>query len=272
MKHALVCLLALATVASAQRKTPKPKGPPAPPAPPPAAPEPPKKSKKAPTGKERIVGILDVRGPTPADEATFEKQLEEQLDTNTYWLGPRAIMRERLRNSTKWTEGCVVHHCLQEVRVQTNAELVILAALTGSGTSFGFVVTVLRTDTGKVVAQESERCDVCTFNETMNTAVLATIRLLTSIPDKLPDDAADEVTRVDLAVRNAVTPLEKKIATLEKQKPSSKGLGITLTLIGLALAGGGTAWYFLDDKNKMGLATATGGGGLAVGGIGILVF
>lgn len=271
-RAALACMFLIAGAAHAQRgKAPK-KPPPPPPAPLPTPPEPPKKTKKAPTGKERIVGILDVRGPTPADEATFERSLEDQLDTNTYWLAPRAIMRERLRNSTKWTEGCMVHFCLQEVKVQTNAQLVILAALTGAGTSFGFVVTVLRTDTGKVVAQETERCDVCTFNETMATAVLATIRLLNSVPDKLPDEAAEQSATLDLAVRNAVGPLEKKLAALEKSKPGSRRLGIALTLVGLAVAGGGAAWYFLDDKNKMGLATATGGGGLAVGGIGVLAF
>lgn len=274
-RAALACLVtsivASGTIASAQRGK-KPKPPPPAPAPAPTPPpEPPKKAKTAPTGKERIVGILDVRGPTPGDEATFERNLEDQLDTNTFWLAPRAIMRERLRNSTKWTEGCVVHHCLQEVKVQTNAQLVILAALTGSGTSFGFVVTVLRTDTGKVVAQETERCDVCTFNETMNAAVLATIRLLTGVPDKLPDEAAEQVATVDLAVRNALAPVEKKLAAAEK-RPNLKALGIALTLVGLAVAGGGAAWYFADDKNKSGLITAAGGGGLAVGGIGILVF
>ena len=62
----------------------------------------------------------------------------------------------------KWTEGCVVGACLSEVRAQTGAELVLLAALTGSGTSFGYVVTLVRTDTGRVLAQESDRCDVCT--------------------------------------------------------------------------------------------------------------
>jgi hypothetical protein len=270
-RAALACLIALTAVAHAQRgKRPKP--PPAPlPAPPATPPPEPPRKKPPPTGKERIVGILDVRGPTPSDEATFEKNLEEQLDTNTFWLAPRAIMRERLRNSTKWTEGCIVHHCLQEVKVQTNAQLVILAALTGSGTSFGFVVTVLRTDTGKVVAQEAERCDVCTFNETMNAAVLATIRLLTSVPDKLPDEAAEQAAAVDLAVRNAVAPVEKKLTAAEKQS-NHRPLGLALTLVGLAVAGGGAAWYFADDKNKAGLITAAGGGGLAAGGIGVLVF
>jgi hypothetical protein len=270
-RAALLCILLLAGAADAQRgkkPAPKPSQPSTPaPAPPP---EPPRKPKKAPTGKERIVGILDVRGPTPADEATFERNLEDQLDTNTYWLAPRAIMRERLRNSTKWTEGCVVHHCLNEVKVQTNADVVILAALTGAGTSFGFVVTVVRTDTGKVVAQETERCDVCTFTETMNAAVLATIKLLNGVPDRLPDEGAQQGAAVDLAVQNAVKPLEKKLARAEDQKDTT--LGYVLLGVGLAVAGGGAAWYFADDENKLGLATATGGGGLALGGIGILAF
>lgn len=267
-RAALVCFLALAGAASAQRGKKPPKPPPPAPAPAPP-PEPPPKPRKAPTGKERIVGILDVRGPTAADEATFERNLEEQLDTNTYWLAPRAIMRERLRNSTKWTEGCVVHHCLQEVKVQTNADIVILAALTGSGTSFGFVVTVLRTDTGKVVAQETERCDVCTFNETMNAAVLATIKLLNGVPDKLPDENAQAAAATDLAVRNAVK-LEKRLEAASGR--DDRKLGIAMAVVGIAVAGAGAAWYFADDENKMGLATATGGGGLALGGIGVLAF
>ncbi len=267
---AVSAVFALVGVADAQRGKKAPKPPPAAPAPTPPPPEPPPKSKQAPTGKERIVGILDVRGPTTADELTFEKNLEDQLDTNTYWLAPRAIMRVRLRNSTKWTEGCIVHHCLQEVKVQIGADVVVLAALTGSGTSFGFVVTLLRTDTGKVVAQESERCDVCTFNETMNTAVLATIKLLNQVPEKLPDETAQAGAAVDLAVQMAVQPLEKKLDAANKRNDNK--LGIAMTVVGLVVAGGGAAWYFADDKNKMGLATATGGGGLALGGIGVLAF
>ena len=268
LTRAALALVVIAGAAHAQRGKKVPKPPPAPVLV--SAPEPPPKPKKAPTGKERIVGILDVRGPTVSDEATFEKNLEDQLDTNTYWLAPRALMRERLRNSTKWTEGCVVHHCLQEVKVQTGADVVILAALTGAGTSFGFVVTVLRTDTGTVVAQEATRCDVCTFNETMNEAVLATIRLLNTVPPRLPDVAADEKASLDLAVQNAIKPLEKQLAVARGE--SDRKLGIALTLVGLAVGTGGAIWYFLDDKNTAGLAAATGGGGLAVGGIGILVF
>ncbi|HLL24564.1 MAG TPA: hypothetical protein VK427_20675, partial [Kofleriaceae bacterium] len=177
---------------------------------------------------------------------------------------------ERLRASTKWTEGCVVYRCLTEVKVQTGAHVVVLAALTGAGTSFGFVVTVLRTDTGRVVAQESERCDVCTFKETMNAAVLATIKLLNQLPDKLPDEAAQQSAAVDLAVQTAVSPLEKELASARAE--SDQRLGIVLSVVGLVVAGAGLAWYLADTDNELGLATVTGGGGLALGGLAVLAF
>ncbi len=223
-----------------------------------------------PTGKQRIVGILEVRGPTPHDEAAFEKNLEQQLDTNQYWLAPRAKMRERLRNSTKWTEGCLVHHCLAEVKVQTNAELVILAALTGSGTSFGFVVTLVRTDTGRVVSQESERCDVCTLNETMNAATSATIKLLNAVPDRLPDETAQQGAAVDLAVGLATAPMHRQLVREER---TTTRVGIRLTVVGLIAAVTGGAIYFLqDERPASGLVLGAAGGGLAASGIIVLAF
>ncbi|MDQ3364663.1 MAG: hypothetical protein M3680_04465 [Myxococcota bacterium] len=223
-----------------------------------------------PTGKQRIVGILEVRGPTPHDEAAFEKNLEQQLDTNQYWLAPRAKMRERLRNSTKWTEGCLVDRCLTEVKVQTNAELVILAALTGSGTSFGFVVTVVRTDTGRVVSQESERCDVCTLTETMNAATLATIKLLDAVPDRLPDERAQKGATVDLAVGLAMAPVQQQLVRVER---TNTRVGRGLTVVGLVAAVAGSALYFLqDERPAYGLVLGAAGGGLATSGVIVLAF
>jgi hypothetical protein len=101
----------------------------------------------------------------------------------------------------------------------------------------------------------------------MNAAVLATIKLLNQVPPTLPDETAQAGAAVDLAVQMATQPLEKKLDAANSNK-----LGIVLTVVGIAVAGGGAAWYFADDKNKMGLATATGGSGLALGGIGVLAF
>lgn len=204
-----------------------------------------------PPERRRLIGILDVQA-SPEIAASFEKALEVQLDSKMYWLVPRAKMRERLANSTKWSEGCLVGPCLSEVKVQTSAELVVLAALTGSGTSFGYVVTIVRTDTGRVLAQESERCEVCTINEAMSAATLATIRLVTAAPDELPSE----------------TPVVPAKAPSSKLRKS----GIAMTLVGLAAAGIGTALYYTQDEPSYALVTAAAGGGLALGGVLVLTF
>lgn len=212
----------------------------------------------------RIVGILDVEA-SPEIASSFEKSLEDQLDTKQYWLVPRAKMRERLRNSTHWSEGCLVGTCLAEAKAQTNAELVVLAALTGSGTSFGYVVTLVRTDTGRIVSQETERCEVCTINEAMTAATLATIRLLNALPERLPDEAAQHSAAVELAVRQS----EKH--TGDKMK-RTRTTGIALTVVGLVTAGIGGALYMTQDKPDYALALTAGGGGLGLGGVMVLSF
>jgi len=224
-------------------------------------------SQPPPPEKRRMVGILDVRVDGVPDETkqNFERGLEEQLDTKIFWLSSRAQMRERMKFSTKWTEGCLVGACLAELRTQTSAELVLLAAFNGSGTSFGHVVTIVRTDNGRVLSQESGRCEVCTVNEAMAEATLATMRLLSAVPEKLPDEAGDHSTAMDLVVTRAradIAASQKKI----------RRRGIAMTLIGVAIAGGGLAAYVLQDKPDYALAITAAGGGLLLGGVVVLTF
>ena len=89
--------------------------------------------------KRRIVGVLDVRVEGVPKEVArqFQNELEKQLDSREYWLAPQQRIREMMANSTKWTEGCLVGLCLSELKAVTGAELVLLASISGSGTSFG---------------------------------------------------------------------------------------------------------------------------------------
>jgi hypothetical protein len=276
-----VVVAVLALLASVAVAAPKKKGekkPPAPevvrppeptPAPPPAPAVKPAvvSTSGTPPEQRRMVGILDVRvdGVSDAVKVQFERGLEEQLDTKIFWLSSRAQMRERMKFSTKWTEGCLVGACLAELRTQTNAEIVLLAAFNGSGTSFGHVVTIVRTDTGRVLSQESGRCEVCTVNEAMAEATLSVLRLLNAVPDKLPDEAGDHSVAMDL-----VTATSKK--QLAEARRSSRRRGIALTVIGLAVAGGGLATYVLKDKPDYALAITAAGGGLLLGGVVVLTF
>lgn len=256
MKRALaVAIVALAGVADAGPKT--------------AAPTTASPKSPQPTGndKRRIVGVLDVRvdGVPKEIAAQFQTDLEKQLDSRSYWLAPKARLHEMMSNSTKWTEGCLVGMCLQEVKTQTGAELVLLAALTGSGTSFGYVVTLVRTDTGRVLAQESQRCDVCTVHEALTNATVSAVRLLTAVPEKLPDDSIEQHAAIDLAT----VKLQVENHALEKHH---KALGILTTLAGLAAAGTGLAIYYSGDHSDAGLATMAVGGGLTLGGVVALTF
>ncbi len=221
-----------------------------------------------PADRRRTVGLLDVRiEGLPEDvKDSFRHQLEEQIDTKRYWLADREYVRQMLQRSTKWTDGCLVGHCLNVIRTQSGAELVLLAALSGSGTSFGYVVTLIRTDTGHVVDQESDRCDVCRVNAVIRSATLAAVDLLNKAPDQLPDDAAEQAARVD----HAVGVLQSELA--ERDHHANR-VGIALLAVGLVGAITGGALYLLDDSRPgYALGTATGWLALATGGVVVLTF
>jgi hypothetical protein len=212
------------------------------------------------------LAILAVEASSRDVARAFESELESQLGALRVRFLPRARLREQMRGSTQWTEGCVVGTCLAEVRAQTGAGVVLLAALTGSGTTFGYVVTLVRTDTGRVLAQDAARCDVCTESEATGRALAAAVKLVGAIPPQLPDEAAEQGAAVEVAVN----------ASNRKRAADRRGVrrvGWALTIFGLAAAGTGAFLYLAgDDRPAYGLAAAAGGGGLAVGGITVLAF
>lgn len=267
IRTALLVLLAASTATAAPKKGPKKEPPPPAPkeAEPPPPPPPPVVTPPPRTANQRIVGVLDVRveGVPPEISAQFQQQLETQVDTKRFWLAPRSRMHEVMSNSTKWTEGCVIGTCLGEVRRQTNADLVLLAALTGQGTSFGYVVTLVRTDTGRVLAQESERCDVCTVSEAVANATAATVKILNAVPDTLPDEGKAHAYEVAAAT-------EKGEHDVAEAKHHSHAVATGILITGLAIAAGGAGVYFANKNAGIGMAAA--GGGLVLGGVFALSF
>lgn len=216
----------------------------------------------------RIVGILDVRTDELPPEVAeqFQKGLDTQLRGDAlHWLASRASVRTRLVNSTRWVDGCVAGACLAELRTQVGAELVVNAALTGAGTSYGYVVTLLRTDTGEVVGQESSRCDVCTANEVISSAVIAAYNLISNAPDPLPDAAAERAA----AARAASAPLRTALDRATRRK---RVTGLSLAITGAALAAAGAVLYYRDDTRPALLGAAGVGAGLAGGGLLLLAF
>jgi hypothetical protein len=218
--------------------------------------------RREPSDKRRIVGVLEVRVEGVPDEVkeSFQRGLESQVD-GAYFLTGRAQIKQLMARSTRWTEGCLAGPCLAEVRAQTGADLVLLAALTGAGTSFGYVVTLVRTDTGRVLYQEADRCDVCTVNEAIDKATRATTHLLARVPAQLPDEAAQQSATVDVAVAGARTDLAA-------ERRHTRRLGITLALLGAGLLVTGAALYAADSSTY---AAATAGGGAAMTASGLVV-
>jgi hypothetical protein len=210
------------------------------------------------------LAILTVDTSSAELARSFEGELETRLAPRVRLI-PRGRVREQLRTSTKWIEGCVVGRCLSELRAQTGAGVALLAALTGSGTTFGYVVTLIRTDTGRVLAQDSDRCDVCTESEAQSRALLATLKLVVAIPARLPDDT-DAGAAASVPALSANPPLAA-------ERRSARRVGWTLTLVGLTVAAGGTVLYLAaDGRPAFGLAAAAAGGGAAVGGLTVLAF
>jgi hypothetical protein len=269
--RALLCVVVLATSSTAIAG-PRPKPAPDKPAttaekvPAPSADNKPTPARPIAGDKRRIVGILDVRvdGVPKETAAQFQVDLEKQLDSRSYWIAPRSRMHEMMANSTRWTDGCLVGPCLTEIHAQTRADLVLLAAISGSDTSFGFVVTLMRTDSGRVLSQAAERCDVCTVSEALTNATLAAVRLLTEVPDELPDEAAE--------LRAATRDVAAKDGAHTQTRRRHRSVGLATLLTGLAVAGAGTALYFAADKPDYALATAAVGGGLTLGGVIALTF
>jgi hypothetical protein len=216
--------------------------------------------------KRHMVAILDVRVEGVSDDVKrqYEHDLEEQLDTNAFWLANTASVRERMKFSTKWTAGCLTGPCLHELATQTSAELALLASLVGEGTTYGYVVTLVRTDNGRVLTQESGHCDVCTAKEAMREATLATIKLLNEVPDKLPDEGSARGAEIDMAVGKLTRQMKH-----DHSRWKHRGIGLVVT--GLAVAAGGVAAYVLTDESPA-LAVAGAGGGLLLGGVVVLTF
>jgi len=255
----------------APKKDPKPvETPPPEPLPPPPPPEPAAEPQPKPGDKRRSIAVLEVKlgEGVPADVAQqFQHDLDKMVDPQHYFLAPRYAVHELMTNSTHWVDGCVLGPCIREVRTQTQADVALIASLTGSGTSFGSVITLVRTDSGRVLSQEIRRCDVCTISEAVKTATQTAIAQLSGIPEVLPDDTA--VTRD--AVDATRAPLEKKIEQLERDSHHG-GTGLAMLIGGLAAIGAGIALYELENHASYGVTAAGLGAGLALGGVVVLTF
>jgi hypothetical protein len=217
-----------------------------------------------------VVGILDIRvaGMPASVGDEFERQLESlSADTakGRFWIGTRARLKEMLENSTQWIDGCLLGPCMKVLRQQTRAAAVLTVFLQSFGTTYRYVITIIRTDTGAVIDQRMEACGACTQEEAVSAATLATVDALMSVPEKVAEVAASDPEAVAM---RAEAPYRRKLGGAKRKVQTA-----ALVMTGLALVSGGLGayWSSQDDDDKAGPAFGAAAGLATAGLVGFAV-
>lgn len=221
------------------------------------------------SANDDLVGILsiDTSGVSEATAQQFETQVEDALQGSGKHLVGRVALRERLQGSD-FMEGCYFGPCLTALRVASGVPLVLVARIQGEGSSYSFVITLVDTKTGMFTAQVAQSCPVCTVDEAIMTATLATIALLSPTDESPAGETGGAVTGGTEAFgKEARTPA-----------PRPKGVGPVRTagwfFLGAGIAAAAAGAYFLqeEDNRDYGVAGVASGAALFTGGATMLLF
>jgi hypothetical protein len=201
------------------------------------------------SARAETVAVLDsvFDGVTNVARADFEANLEESLRGAGFSVLPKDAVKGLIIKGDV-TAGCAFGPCLRAVGEALGVELALVARITADGPSFSFVLTLVDTASGVPVAQVSDTCAVCTFDEASAAATLAVVDLGMRYQEWKQQSAAPAPTVAE--------------------KPSGKSRKKTWILGSLALIAGGSAAYLLlarDDADDWGAAVAGGATGLALG-------
>jgi hypothetical protein len=217
-----------------------------------------------------VVGILDVRteGLPAAAGDEFERQLEALSATaarGAFWIASRDRLKAILANSTQWIDGCLYGPCMRVLREQTRAAVVVTVVLQSLGTTYRYVITLVRTDTGAVIDQRTEACGACTQDEAIAAATTATVDALVRAPETVAEVA---LTDPDVVARRTEVPLRRRLG-----RNRTKVTAAAAVLTGLAVVGGvlGGYWLSEDDTDKAGPALGAAAGLATAGMVGFAV-
>jgi hypothetical protein len=196
------------------------------------------------------VAVLDsiIDGVPASARPAFEQNLEDSLRGAGFTVLPKATVKGLLLKSDA-PPGCSFGPCLRAVGKALDVELALVVRISADGPSFTFVLTLVDTQSGAPVAQVSDTCAVCTFDEASSAATLAI---------------------VDLGMRyreNTEAAGLAEDAAARKRKREGRHLS-TWVMAGMTVLASGAAVYLLvarDDADAAGWAAVGGAAGLAVG-------
>lgn len=206
----------------------------------------------------QLVGILSIktRGVSEAAAEQFESEVEEALDGVGMQSIDREALRKRLQGSD-YMDGCTFGVCLAKLRAATGVPLVLVADIQGTGSNYGFVITLVDTKTGIPTSQVAQTCAVCTIEEAISTATLTTISVLTGTGDA-------KTTPVLVANGGSgKAGAHKHASTLSNTGLAFIGVGVVGVLAG--------AYLVYDDHRDLGVGAASSGAALATGGATMLL-
>ena len=213
------------------------------------------------------IGVLEVatRGVSEAAGDKFEQSVEETLAGVGFRVMRSQTVQEKLAG-TNYIAGCTVGPCMKEVLARTGLHRVLVARIQGNGQSYSVVVSLVDTATGELVSQVAQSCPVCTVEEAISTATLATVELLTARPRSAEGKRARAMARAARDSERAAGD-----ATLERRQARARRFGWVFLVGGAAAAGLGVG-LIASDRREVGSASAGLGGGLAVAGVTALVW
>lgn len=210
-----------------------------------------------------LVGILsiDTSGVSEATAEQFEAQVEEALKGVGRHSVSRKALRERLQGS-EFLEGCYFGPCLTALRVASGVPLVLVARIQGEGSSYSFVITLVDTKTGMFTAQVAQTCPVCTVDEAIMTATLATIDLLSPSGEAAINPDGTKLSAEQGGSENAKRPSIGPLRTA----------GWLFLGAGFAAAAAGGYLLLQDERRDLSIGGLASGAALFTGGATILLF
>lgn len=213
-----------------------------------------------------LVGILsiDTSGVSGATAEQFETQVEEALEGVGRHSVSRQALRERLQGS-EFLEGCYFGPCLTALRVASGVPLVLVARFQGEGSSYSFVITLIDTKTGMFTAQVAETCPVCTVDEAIVTATLATINLLNPSGSAAIEAPSGANMEGDAGGEPGKAKEGASVGPL-------RGAGWVFLATGIAVAAAGSYLLVQDERRDLAIGGAAAGAALFTSGATILLF
>ena len=124
------------------------------------------------------VAILEIRFSSvpPALKNQIRQRVHESFAAGGFQVTGERQTARRLRGAAV-PPGCSAGPCLNRIGEVLGADRVVVGGVSSQGTSYDITMTMLETGGGTVLAQVSQRCDVCNFKEVEEAAATAAEQL-----------------------------------------------------------------------------------------------